>query len=132
MKTKIKVFYVLMALALAIGLVGMQPARPVEAANPIRLSQAYGGGGNSGSYYTHDFIEIFNSSNSAVSLEGWSVQYASATGSSWQVTPLTGSIPANSYYLIQEAEGAGGTEALPTPDATGDIPMGAGKFKVSL
>ncbi len=124
MKTKIKVFYVLMALALAIGLVGgMQPAQPVEAANPIRLSQAYGGGGNSGSYYTHDFIEIFNSSNSAVSLEGWSVQYASATGSSWQVTPLTGSIPANSYYLIQEAQGNGGTTPLPTP------PMHLEKFQ---
>lgn len=132
MKTKIKVFYVLMALALAIGLVGMQPARPVEAANPIRLSQAYGGGGNSGSYYTHDFIEIFNSSNSAVSLESWSVQYASATGSSWQVTPLTGSIPANSYYLIQEAQGNGGTTPLPTPDASGEIPMSGSKFKVAL
>lgn len=133
MRTKLKVFYILMALALAIGLVGMQPVQPVEAGTQaLRISQAYGGGGNSGATYTHDFIELFNSTNAAVNLQGWSVQYASSTGTSWQVTELTGSIPANSYYLIQEAQGAGGTTPLPTPDATGTIPMGGTNFKVAL
>ena len=52
MRTKLKVFYILMALALAIGLVGMQPVQPVEAGTQaLRISQAYGGGGNSGATY---------------------------------------------------------------------------------
>src|SRR5215813_4815697 len=36
------------------------------------------------------------------------------------------------YYLIKEAPGAGGTDELPTPDATGSILMGAGSGKVAL
>ena len=37
------------------------------------------------------------------------MQYASAAGTSWAVTPLTGSIPSGRNYLVQEAAGAGGT-----------------------
>ncbi len=132
MKSIPKPFYILMVLAMLAGMLGMQPVKPVLAANSIRISQAYGGGGNSGATYKNDFIELFNSSNVDVSLTGWSVQYASSTGSSWQVTPLTGTIPANSYYLIQEAAGTGGTVDLPTPDATGSISMGGNSFKVAL
>ena len=58
------------------------------------------------------------------------MQYASAAGTSWQVTALSGSIPAGGYYLVQEAQGAGGTTALPTPDATGTIAMGATAGKI--
>jgi uncharacterized protein len=55
---------------------------PAHASSPhIVISQVYGGGGNSGAPYTHDFIELFNRSSEPVSLAGWSVQYASATGS---------------------------------------------------
>src|SRR5262249_26044331 len=42
------------------------------------ISQVYGGGGNSGATYKNDFIEIFNRGTAAVSVSGWSVQYASA------------------------------------------------------
>ncbi|MEO6390223.1 MAG: lamin tail domain-containing protein, partial [Pyrinomonadaceae bacterium] len=98
----------------------------------IVISQVYGGGGNAGSTYTNDFIELHNVSGSAVSVAGWSVQYASATGTTWAVTNLTGSIPAGGYYLVQEAVGAGGTTPLPTPDATGTIAMSATAGKVAL
>lgn len=96
------------------------------------ISQVYGGGGNSGALYTNDFIEIFNPTNSSVSLTGWSVQYASATGTSWQTTALSGSISPGQYYLIQEAAGATASTALPTPDATGGINMSATAGKVAL
>ncbi|HTA92957.1 MAG TPA: lamin tail domain-containing protein, partial [Polyangiaceae bacterium] len=96
------------------------------------ISQVYGGGGNSGSKYENDFIEIFNRSSVAVSVSGWSVQYASATGSSWSVTPLSGTIQPGHYYLVKEAAGTGGTTALPTPDATGTISMSATSAKVAL
>ena len=65
------------------------------------ISQVYGGGGNSGAPYTKDFIELFNPTDAAVGLAGASVQYASATGTSWQVTSLTGSIAAHHYYLVR-------------------------------
>jgi hypothetical protein len=96
------------------------------------ISQVYGGGGNSGSEYKNDFIEIFNYSTSAVSVTGWSVQYASAAGSSWQVTNLSGTIQPGNYYLIQEATGGGGTTDLPTPDAMGSINLSAEAGKVAL
>ncbi len=70
------------------------------------ISQVYGGGGNSGATLTHDFIELFNRGTTTVSLEGWSVQYTAASGTgTWQVTPLTGSMPPGTYFLVQEAQG---------------------------
>ena len=98
----------------------------------IVISQVYGGGGNSGATFKNDFIELFNRGSSPVTVTGWSVQYASAAGTTWQVTNITGTIPAGGYYLVQEAQGAGGTVNLPAPDATGTIPMAAGAGKVAL
>lgn len=96
------------------------------------ISQVYGGGGNSGATYTNDFVEIFNPGDAPVSVSGWSVQYTSSSGTSWAATPLSGSIPAGGYYLVQEAVGAGGTTPLPTPDAIGTLAMSATAGKVLL
>ncbi len=110
-----------------------KPVLPVVAGvSNIRISQVYGGGGNAGSLYKNDFIELYNPTAAPISLEGWSVQYASSTGTTWAVTPLTGSILANGYYLVQEAKGTGGTVDLPTPDAIGTIAMSASSGKVAL
>lgn len=98
----------------------------------VVISQVYGGGGNSGATLTHDFIELFNRGSEPVSLDGWSVQYASSAGSTWQVTAISGTLPAGGYYLVQQAQGAGGSQALPTPDAVGTIPMAAASGKVAL
>jgi len=96
------------------------------------ISQVYGGGGNSGATYRNDYIELFNPTCSSISVDGWSVQYAGATSSSWAVTNLSGSVAPGKYYLIQEAAGAGGTKNLPTPDATGSIAMSGSDGKVAL
>ncbi len=98
----------------------------------VVISQIYGGGGNSGATLKNDFIELFNRGTAPASVEGWSVQYASATGETWQVTPLTGSIAPGGYYLVQESAGAGGTTALPAADASGGIAMSATAGKVAL
>lgn len=102
------------------------------ASGTLVISQAYGGGGNSGSTYRNDFIEIFNRGTVAVDVAGWSVQYGSPAGSAWSVTPLSGVIPPGGYYLVREAQGAGGTVDLPTPDATGSTAMNAVSGKVAL
>ena len=99
----------------------------------VVVSQVYGGGGNAGATYTHDFIELFNRGSSDVSLNGWSVQYASSTGTSWQRTNLTNvTLKPGQYYLVRQAQGNGGTTALPDPDALGSIPMAGGAGKVAL
>lgn len=98
----------------------------------VVINQVYGGGGNAGALYKNDFIELYNYGNTPVSVEGWSVQYAGAGGTSWQVTKLTGSIPPHDYYLVQEGAGSGGTRNLPAPNAFGIIAMGGGSGKVVL
>ncbi|SFK46894.1 lamin tail domain-containing protein [Lysobacter sp. cf310] len=98
----------------------------------VVVSQVYGGGGNSGATLKSDFIELRNNGATAVDLSGWSVQYASSAGTTWARTPLTGSIPAGGYYLIKQADGAGGTVDLPTPDATGTLAMAGTAGKVAL
>ena len=101
----------------------------------VVISQVYGGGGNSGSTYINDFIELFNPTAAPISLNGWSVQYNSATSTTttWQITNLPNvTLQPGQYFLIQEAAGAGGTTALPTPDATGTIALSATAGKVVL
>ncbi|MDR3763054.1 MAG: lamin tail domain-containing protein [Acidobacteriota bacterium] len=105
---------------------------PAALAQHIEISQVYGGGGNSGAPYTNDFIELYNPTASAVSLSGWSVQYASAAGTTWtNKTNLSGTIPAYGYFLVAEASGSTGS-ALPTADVTGTINLSGTAGKVAL
>lgn len=107
---------------------------PVFAApGGVVISQVYGGGGNSGATYKNDYIELLNTGDTAVTLTNWSVQYASSAGTTWQVTKLPASVTlaAGQYYLVHEASGNGGTDAL-TPDTAGTIAMSATAGKVAL
>jgi hypothetical protein len=103
------------------------------AANVV-INQIYGGGGNSDATYTNDFIELYNNENTPVDLTGWSVQYTNATGSGWSsnLTPLSGTIPAHGFFLVQESRGTGGTTPLPIPDVSGSIAMSGTQGKVIL
>lgn len=110
------------------------------AANPVRISQVYGGGGNGGGTYRQDFVELFNNSGVAVNIGGWSIQYGSATGTSFgssasniYVFPANTFIQPCKYYLVGMAFGADLTQpALPTPDATGVIALSGTGGKVAL
>ncbi len=117
---------------LGLGVVALAGPPASAASADVAVSQVYGGGGNAGATFTNDFVELRNTSPAAVDLTGWSVQYASAAGTSYQVTTLSGSIPAGGHYLVQEAAGTGGSTPLPTPDATGSIAMSAASGKVAL
>jgi predicted extracellular nuclease len=110
----------------------VSPPRAQGVSPTIVISQIYGGGGNTGATLKNDFIELFNRGSSAVSVTGWSVQYASAAGTTWSVTNLSGSIAPGHHFLVQEAAGTGGTTNLPAPDATGTIAMAATAGKVAL
>src|SRR5215467_7345861 len=133
MKTKAFSLRVALCLVVLLSSVLVSPPQAVKAsANGIVISQIYGGGGNAGSTFKNDFIEIFNADGATVNLNGWSVQYASAAGTTWQVTALNGSLAPGQYFLIQESQGASGTTNLPTPNATGNIAMSATAGKVAL
>lgn len=128
------------ALVLALILVAM-PAQKAQAVSPdLVISQVYGGGGNSGAIYTHDFVELFNRGTTTVSLVGLSIQYASATGTgnfganTAQITPLSGSLAPGQYLLIQEATNVAVGSPLPTPDITDSTPinMSGSAGKVAL
>ncbi|HEX7302842.1 endonuclease/exonuclease/phosphatase family protein [Lentzea sp.] len=99
------------------------------------ISEVYGGGGNSGATLTQDFVELANSGATAFALDGFSVQYISASpgaSTQWGVTPLTGSIAPGKTFLVAEAKGTGGTVELPAPDATGTIAMSATGGTIAL
>ena len=102
-------------------------------ADHVVISEAYGGGGNSGAQYKNDFIELYNPTTSDVDISGWTVQYASATGTfNNSFTIVSGTIKAGGYYLIKAAAGTGGTLELPAPDETCSFAMGGSGFKVQI
>jgi uncharacterized protein len=121
-------------LATAGGIVAaISPA--AAASTGLVINEVYGGGGNSGATLKNDFIELANRGAGAASVDGWSVQYISASPgatTTWQVTALTGSADAGGEYLVGEAAGAGGTADLPATQATGSINMSATAGTVAL
>lgn len=120
-----------LALALAALLGGPVAAQSLPA---LVISQVYGGGGNSGATLNKDYVEIFNRGSSAVSLEGWSLQYASSTGTgnfaSNSPLALPGAMLQPGQYLLLSLAGGANGAALPTPDKEGAIAAAAanGKF----
>lgn len=100
--------------------------------SPVLISQVYGAGGNSGATYNADYVELYNRSGSPVDLSGWSVQYASASGTTWSVASLSGTVAAGKYYLVKLAGGSTGA-ALPAADFTSTaINMSGTQGKVAL
>lgn len=123
------------ATALVAGLAAAGGTAQAAPSTGLVISEAYGGGGNTGATLKNDFIELANRGSADASLAGWSVQYLSANpgaSSSWGVTALSGSVTAGKTFLVAEAAGSGGTENLPTPDATGTLNLGGTAGTVAL
>ena len=68
------------------------------------INQVYGGGANDSTPVSHSFIELYNPTDNAISLEGYSIGYLSNGKSN---TPqevklaLFGSVPSHTSYLIR-------------------------------
>ncbi len=104
-----------------------------QVANHLVIAEIYGGGGDQGSYWTNDYVVLYNPTNTTFDLSGWSIQYTKFNGSVWEVTNLIGSISANGYYSIQEGGGVWGVAPLPfTPNAFGNTEIDKNKGKLAL
>ncbi|MFF2275682.1 ExeM/NucH family extracellular endonuclease [Agromyces sp. NPDC058126] len=106
--------------ALVAGTLGAAPAFAAVDGSGVVISEIYARGGSANQPYTHKFVELYNPTDSAVSLEGWSVQYRSAasTAPATGVVELGGSIPAKGNYLVALNSNGSIGAALPTPDAS--------------
>jgi endonuclease G len=89
----------------------------------IVIAGIFGGGGLGGAApFTHDYIILFNRGETAVSLNGWSTQYASDSGTNFLVTPLSNTtLEPGQYYLIQYASNGNNGSPLPTPDVIAPV-----------
>ena len=104
-----------------------------QVANHLVIAELYGGGGDQGSYWTNDYIVIYNPTTSTINLSTWSVQYAKFNGNVWEGTNLSGSIEPDGYYIIQEGGGVWGVVPLPfIPNVIGNIDLDKNKGKVAL
>ena len=108
------------------------PAAAHASASGVVVSQVYGGGGNAGATLRNDYVELFNAGTAPVDISGWTVQYATAAGTAWQTTALSGTIGAGSAYLVQLASNGSVGAALPAPDATGTTNLAATSGKIAL
>jgi hypothetical protein len=78
-------------------------------AQDVVISAVYGGA-NATSAISHDFVELRNRTGTPVDISGWSLQYSSATGTSWGSQKVVfapgSSVPANGFFLVRLAAGA--------------------------
>jgi len=104
------------------------------ATGQVRISQIYGAGGNTGALRNSDYVELFNAGATPASIAGFSIQYASSTGSNWSRANISsGNIPAGGYFLLRvTAAGANGAAITEDLNVSGTISMAAGAGKVAL
>jgi hypothetical protein len=121
----------LLVLLIVIGALSAVASASGSGTGSIVVAQVFAAGGNSGASYSNDYVELVNRGSSAVSLTGWTLQYASSASTNWGTTALTGSIPAGGHYLVGLAGGLNGS-ALPTPDATGTSNLAVTGGKVAV
>ena len=100
----------------------------------LLISQIYGGGGNTGAVYSSDYVELYNPTAAAISLSGYSIQYASASGTSWQAAALPNvSVAPAGYFLIKMTDASGKSATVPSDfNASPTINMSATTGKVAL
>ncbi|MDP2269565.1 MAG: lamin tail domain-containing protein [Archangium sp.] len=109
-------------------------ARHDALSSGVVISEVYGGAAGTGATYRHDFVELFNRGTAPVDVSGWSVQYTSDTGGSWQPTSLAtfaGPLQPGQYLLVRMATGSTGA-ALPAHDVSGATAMSGTAGKVAL
>jgi hypothetical protein len=111
-------------------------ASAAAAPGDVVISQLYAHSNNGGGQWSHDFVELFNRSGAPVSLDGMSLQYQSAGGSSWStVAPLPDvTLQPGQYFLFVGKTGTNsGAASVGEGDATNNaLDMAGAGGKVAL
>jgi uncharacterized protein len=122
----------LAALPLLLGL-AFTPHTVSASTQGVVISQVYGG---NGATFANDYVELTNGGSTAVSVAGWSVQYASSTGTGTfggnGVVALPGTTLQPGQHLLVALASSGTGAALPTPDASGTINISSANGKLVL
>ncbi|HEY0143965.1 MAG TPA: DNA/RNA non-specific endonuclease [Thermoanaerobaculia bacterium] len=107
-------------------------AAPPPPLDHVVISQVYGGGGNDNAAWTHDFVELYNPDTVAHDLSGWTIQYGSTGGTTWQVHPLGGTIQPGEYYLIRLGTNGNVGTAVPAANINGSLNLSGTNGKIAL
>jgi len=108
------------AAATGLSLILVPAAHAAPDGSNVVINEVYGGGGNSGSVYSHDFVELYNPTDRDIDLSGWAIDQRSAADNRGTLhTIQSGIIPAGGHFLIRGAAGNNSPAELPTPDSVG-------------
>ncbi|MGX4641815.1 ExeM/NucH family extracellular endonuclease [Massilia sp. SYSU DXS3249] len=105
------------------------------AASDVVISQVYAGGGGTGATTTwkRDFVELFNRGATPVNLKGMSLQYQSATGTTWAAGALPEKeLQPGQYFLVAAGQAGTAGADLQNTDHSWSSSLAAGVGKVAL
>lgn len=98
----------------------------------LLISQIYPGASLTGSPYRSDYVELRNRTSAPVNINGWSLQYATASGLAWTVAPLSGIVPSNGRHLIVLNTGSNG-QPIPAGDSVNQtLNLSSSSGKIAL
>ncbi len=116
----------------ALAALGVLAPAATAASSGLVISQVYGAGGNSGALYQSDYIELLNTGSTTIDLGTWSVQYASASSTSWSATTLSGTVQPGHYFLVALGSSGSAGSLLPAADAVGTTNLAVTGGKVAV
>lgn len=93
----------------------------------VVINEAFPNGGSGSAALLNRYVELYNTCDDAVSVDGWSLQYRAqgSTGTPSSTVALSGTVPAGGHYLIQGGGNSGTGQALPAADAQTGAAIGA-------
>ncbi|WP_408911429.1 ExeM/NucH family extracellular endonuclease [Corynebacterium gottingense] len=110
--------------ALAAGTITVPTAHAATDGSNVVINEVYGGGGNSGSTVSNDFVELYNPTDKNIDITGWVLDQQSASGNSGNKATLSGSVPAGGYFLIKGAAGKDTSHPLENADYESNFNFG--------
>ena len=126
---------ILLGAAVAGAVMTAPPAGASPNGDGVVINEVYVNGGSSGATYLNKFVELHNPTDHAISVNGWSVQYRSATGTAAfsGVTPLGDHhLEPGGTLLVSGNSNAANGAALPGPDVTGTTSFSGSSGTIAL
>jgi 5'-nucleotidase len=111
------------------------PASASPSGTGVVINEIYVNGGSAGATYLNKFVELYNPTDKAIDLSGWSIQYRSATGmASFSGVTALGShhIEPHGTFVVSGNSNAANGAALPTPDVVGSTSFSGSNGTIAL